>query len=317
MMEEEKNHDHGHMGLADDKMTDLAGKSLADALRVSFRLLSLFMVMIFVLFLFTGVSQIQTNERGIRLLFGKIQGEGVASVLENGLAWSLPEPIGQIEKIPTGERTLEINNFKPFDETKTLAEGLRPGWDGALLTGDRAMVHLKLTCNYRIGSGGPQTDAEMIMDYVSNIADPDEVVRSAVCNAAIHLASTLTADMILISGNVGDTEVVAEGQTADNKLGDAIRKQGQKMLDSVESGIWISSVKVESRIPPLAAKAAFDDVNTARQEKEAMKTAAIGEAKSMLRKTVGEGVWTQLVEDPHRYDIDEGNPPSETLCGCA
>ncbi len=317
MLEEEKN--HSNPDIAADEMTDLAGKSLADALRLSFRLLSFFMVLVAVLFVFTGLSQIQPNERGIRLLFGKIQGEGVARVLGEGLAWSLPEPIGRVEKIPTGERKLEINDFwlyttpedalKPLSERRVSAEGLRPAWDGALLTGDRALVHIKLICNYRIGFGDDKPDAEMVIDYVSNIVEPDEVVRSAVCNATIRLAATLTADMILTAGKVGGGEAT-DGQTTESQdeFSEAIRKDSQKILDSMRSGIRISSVKIESRIPPLAARAAFDDVNTARQEKDALRKKAIGDANNILREAVGPEIWKDLVEDPSG-SITTGKPP--------
>ncbi len=306
-MEEEKKQNASDP--AAGETMDLAGKSLADALRLSFRLLSFFMILVVALFLLTGMSQIQPNERGIRLLFGKIRGDGTARVLDEGLAWSLPEPIGRVEKIPMGERQLEIDDFwlyttpeeaiKPLSERRVSAEGLRPGWDGALLTGDRALVHVKLICNYRIGFMDDKPDAETVIDYVSNIVEPDEVVRSAVCNAAIRVAATLTVDMILTAGKMSGGEATA-GQPAENQdeFSEAVKKIGQKRLDSMRSGIRISSVKIESRIPPLAARSAFVDVNTARQEKDTLRQDAIREANRILREAVGSDVWKDLVEDP-------------------
>ncbi|MCD4699826.1 MAG: hypothetical protein K8R91_04555 [Phycisphaerae bacterium] len=308
-MEEEKNQNVSDP--AGGEMMDLAGKSLADALRLSFRLLSFFMIFVLVLFLLTGLSQIQPNERGIRLLFGKIRGDGTARVLGEGLAWSLPEPIGRVIKIPTGERKLEIDDFwlyetpeealVPLSKRLVPSKGLRPGWDGALLTGDRALVHVKFTCNYRIGFKGDSPDATTVIDYVSNVIEPDEIVRSAVCNAAIRVAATLTVDKILKAGKVTGPKATAEHP--DEKMDEfsefsgAVKEIGQNRLDAMQSGIRISSVKIESRIPPLAARAAFVAVNTARQEKDTLRDHALREANTILADAVGDA-WKDLVEDP-------------------
>ncbi|MCK4624478.1 MAG: hypothetical protein KAV00_04150 [Phycisphaerae bacterium] len=303
MMEEEKKQNVSDPAVGEP--TDLAGKSLADALRLSFRLLSIFMVFVVGLFLLTGLSEIESGECGIRLLFGKIQGEGISRVLGKGLAWSLPEPVGQVEKIPTGEQQLEIKDFWPhatarealipINERKAPKEGIRPGWDGALLTGDRALVHVKFTCYYRIGYKDNKLDSESVIDHVSGVIDPDEIVRSAVCNAAIRVASTLTVDLILKAGKVGDEK--GGDKKDEDEFGEAIRKIGQQRLDAMESGIWLSSVKTVPPIPPLAARAAFEAVNTARQEKDTLIHNAAGEAITILSGAVGD-IWKDLVEDP-------------------
>ncbi len=300
--------------------TDLAGKSLADALRLSFRLLSVFMVIVVGLFLLTGLSQIKSGECGIRLLFGKIQGEGKARILDKGLAISFPEPVGRVEKIPTGEQQLEIKDFwphatakealKPISERRAPREGLRPGWDGALLTGDRALVHVKFTCYYRIGHKDDKPDSEAVIDYVSGVIDPDEIVRSAVCNAAIRVASTLTVDLILKAGKVGDDQ--GDGKKATDKKDEdefveAIKKIGQQRLDAMESGIWLSSVKTVPPIPPLAARAAFEAVNTARQEKDTLIHNAESKANTILREAIGD-IWKDLVEDPTGRTRSEKTP---------
>lgn len=306
MMEEEKPKNVSDPAGGD--MTDLAGKSLADALRLSFRLLSFFMIFVLALFLLTGLSQIQPNERGVRLLFGKIRGAGTARVLGEGLAWSLPEPVGRVIKVPTAERKLEIDDFwfhvKAEDALKKISElrappgGLRPGWDGALLTGDRALVHVKFTCNYRIGFKGDKPNAATVIDYVSNVIDPEEVVRSAVCNAAIRVAATLTVDRILNAGKVAGPGPTA-GQPGEerNEFSDAIKEIGQERLDAMQSGIRISSVKIESRIAPLAARDAFVAVNTARREKDTLRDKALRDANTILGQAVGEA-WKDLVDSP-------------------
>ena len=296
MEEEKKQNDSEPATLSDERM-DTAGKSLADALRLSFRLLSFFMIGVVAAFFFTGLSCIQTNERGIKLLFGRVRGQGDDRVLDEGLTWSFPEPIGRIEKIPTGARSLAIDDFwfhvKPEDALKKVSqlrapsEGLRPGWDGALLTGDRGLIHMRFTCTYRIGFKDNKPDAAAVIDYKSNIIDHKEIVRSAVCNAAIRVAATLTVNSILT--------------TAQDKLGKAIKKLGQDRLDKMHSGIQIVSIDIKVPKPPLAAIAAFDAVGSARQDEDTLKNKALGEANSILAQAAGDS-WKDLVEDPAGAD---------------
>ena len=148
-------------------------------------------------FLCSGITCINPQEVGIKKTFGRVVG-----VAEQGLTYTWPFPIGEIEKVRIDQKQLEIEDFwmheTPQDKTKGLSErapskqGLRPGWDGALLTGDRYLLHVHLTCNYRIA------DALAFKEIVGS--DPEaekELVRSAVCSAVIHAAATRTAEGIM------------------------------------------------------------------------------------------------------------------------
>lgn len=272
--------------------TDAAQRSLADALRLSFRLLSFIMIAVLVALLLTGLTQIHPGQRGVKLLFGRIQGEGDDRVLDEGLKWSWPEPVGQVEKVHVGEQTLVISDFW-YHETPALEldiergmpmgnEGLRPGWDGALLTGDRALVHVKFTCNYRIGirTGAPSADA--IIEFVSNTIDPEEVLRSAVCNAAIRAAATRTVDAILTTGKEGFRRAVEE--------------LAQGRLDEFRSGIRIEAIQISAPKVPLAAVEAFNQVISSRQLAQTRINQAVGDVNSLLARTAGAS-WQKLTGD--------------------
>ncbi len=86
---------------------DAANRSLARALRQSFRLLSFVMILVLVAFILTGLTQIHPDQCGVRLLFGRIQG----GILTEGLKWSAPEPVGRVLKIPIGQRQVSIDDF--------------------------------------------------------------------------------------------------------------------------------------------------------------------------------------------------------------
>jgi len=230
-----QSHGHDPGDVSEIEALDAAGQSLADALRVSFRLLTFIMVLLFVGFLCSGITCINPQEVGIKKTFGRVVG-----VAEQGLTYTWPFPIGEIEKIAINEKQLEVEDFwmheTPQDKTKDLSErapskqGLRPGWDGALLTGDRYLLHVHLTCNYRIA------DALAFKEIVGS--DPEaeaELIRSAVCSGVIHAAADRTAE-----GIMGDhlSFTLAVKERAQRQLSDAlgIREQSVRLLESMLGG---------------------------------------------------------------------------------
>jgi len=276
--------------ISDEEMK-AASRSLADALHVSFRLLSALMILVVGLFLFSGWRQIDQDERGVRLLFGQILGDGDQRVLEPGLKFSWPEPIGRILTVSAKEAKLAVNEFWMFEspdkpltprgEGAVSTEGLRPGWDGALLTGDRALVHVKLTCLYRVGTRGGSPDAERVLDYVSNVADAEKLIEAAVCNGAIRAAGARTADSVYRA----ETEAFKA----------EVAKFAQQRLDEVGSGIEIQSIQLDATVP-LATIKAFNDVQNARQERENEVNEAKTEAIKILNGAAGKD-WATLVGD--------------------
>lgn len=91
-----------------------AGKSLADALRVSFVILKIIMIVLVIAVVGSGFQTIGPDEQGIVLRFGKVQivdSEG-GVVLGPGLKWVFPFPIDELVKIPVERRVnLPINSF--------------------------------------------------------------------------------------------------------------------------------------------------------------------------------------------------------------
>ena len=95
-------HEHNHEYEHNRETTDAAGQPrqadpgydyLSGALKVSFAVLKVIMVVLVVLFLFSGVTKVDTGERAIVLWFGKISGVGEARILGPGLKLLWPYPI--------------------------------------------------------------------------------------------------------------------------------------------------------------------------------------------------------------------------------
>ncbi|UCG55836.1 MAG: hypothetical protein JSU70_13305 [Phycisphaerales bacterium] len=97
---------------------DAAGRSLSEALRISFIILKVIMLALVVAFLASGFRIVDPDERALELRFGKIRGVTEGRVLEPGPHWVFPYPIGEMVKIPVEKKVnLAINSFW-YHETK-------------------------------------------------------------------------------------------------------------------------------------------------------------------------------------------------------
>ncbi|MDY6913259.1 MAG: SPFH domain-containing protein [Planctomycetota bacterium] len=282
---------------------DPAGESLADALRVSFRLLTVIMIGVSIAFLATGIRFIEPQEVGVKKLFGR-----VTSVAEEGLAYTWPFPIGEIDIVSTKEQSLVVDDFwmheTAADKTKDLlsrrvsGEGLRPIWDGALLTGDRGLLHVRLTCTYMVHNAvdfrrhvGSKYVTQAPVTQSDVTVDPKiEVIRSAVCKAAIRAAATRTVD--------GLQRTERDAFAAD------VLRLAQDELDGIGSGLRINKVLLTSTTWPLRALPAYSQAQTAVSKAEKLKYAAMSEAEKTLNDAAGPN-YRKLVGDPSRFSRSE------------
>ncbi|MCD6365306.1 MAG: hypothetical protein J7M14_05470, partial [Planctomycetes bacterium] len=252
-------HDQG-AALTDmwDGPSDAAGKSLAEALRLSFRLLTLIMIFMVVAFLWTGLKSIKSDELGIVKVFGR-----KTRIAKPGFTYNWPFPVGEIEIVDNAKYKFIMDDFwmhetaadrakKTLRERHARDEGLRPGWDGALLTGDRFLLHVRIECTYQVSDPvafRQHVREKYFVDYPGPEApveiDPrQEFVRSAICGAAIRGAATLTADGL---------------QTTDRKqFARNVRHEANRVLKAMNTGLEIKEVQLPGATWPNKALAAYE-----------------------------------------------------------
>ena len=295
------NHDHSHPPHDhedEDRAAvamDAAQKSLAEAMRLSFRVLTLIMIVVIVAYLCTGIRSIEPQQVGILKVFGKQVGEA-----REGLVYNWPFPVGEIELINTSQEELALDDFwlhepakdraKPLSERRPMSKGLRPGWDGALLTGDRYLLHAKLSCTYSV---------RRPVAYRRHVSNPAETIRSAVCRAAIRAAARRTAAGIRRTEKeqfVKDIERFA--------------RQELNILTETQTGdeaVYITRVLVTNVSWPLGALPKFLEAQKARNDRQKQIATAKGEAADILSdaagslnvdKLVGKVLWTAATSGP-------------------
>ncbi|RPI61222.1 MAG: hypothetical protein EHM48_06015 [Planctomycetaceae bacterium] len=300
-------HDHGHddggpltsPGNIGGEHADTASKSLTEALRWSFGLLTVAMVVVIVLFLVSGFTVVKSQEIGVKKVFGAI-----TETVGPGLAYTWPFPVGEIEVINIKPQTIRIDDFwlnetaqdmgKALRERMPAGEGLRPGWDGALFTGDRNLIHVKLDCYYTIDNvenflkNIPRDSTYYTMDSVTHEIRIKEPLRSAICQAAVRSAARLTADSM---------------QNNQGVFLEQVKIEAQKTLNDLNTGIKIDSVAIapEGITWPLAARGAYEEAQNAKSQMESAINEAYTYARNTLSKAAG-GNYKKLVGDPGKAD---------------
>ena len=144
---------------------DPANQSLADALRLSFRLLQVGILALLAVFLFSGFQTVEEGDVGVRTRFGEIVGDQGLEQIGPGLYPFWPYPVGEIVVVPQTREVRLLNSFWPMskssksstsgtraniDENRSENTQLRPGIDGYLITAGGDLAHCEVTATYQI-----------------------------------------------------------------------------------------------------------------------------------------------------------------------
>lgn len=260
---------------------EAANKSLGDALRITYRLLQVVMLALIVLFLFSGFQQVNQSESGIRVELGKIKTEQ----LDPGFQFSLPYPLGEIVKIETGNRTLEVDDSfwpamrpedrrKPITEAGTMADRLDPARDGSLLTADSNIAHAQWSVVY-----ARSRPASFVKNIYTDAEQP--IVKAAVERAAVHVAASVSIDDLLKPG------AASSGGNQENSVESRVRAEAQAMLDELDSGIDVTQVILRSASPPKIVFKDFSQVQTAQSNAGKVRDQAMGDRSKRLNEVAG------------------------------
>jgi membrane protease subunit HflK len=224
----------------------------------------------FVVWLATGVYQVGSSEVGVILHFGK-----AAGATSPGLHWHVPWPVQQVIKVPVAMVNKQEIGFRTIDPGPPAR--YRPVVaEARMLTSDGNILDLDFIVQYRIQDP---------LLYLFKVRDPIETLRDCAESAMREVIGSNDINTALTEGR-GAIQVRAQHHL-------------QSMLDGYESGLLITTVKLQDVEPPDAVQDAFKDVIAAEQDKERRINEAEGFANDILPKARGKAA--QRVNDAHAY----------------
>lgn len=332
-MAPEHTHEHGHEQPKPVEHLDAAGRSLSEALRISFVILKLIMIVLIAAFLASGFKTVGPNEKALVLRFGKILGAGDEAdprVLDPGPHWIFPYPIDEMVKIPVSEQiNLRIPTFW-YKETlqdaigegpkprELVPEKLNPLTEGYCLTrsqaalspaaqragltdyeaSDYSIVHTMWQVVYQIGD----VEAFFTHVYVEDVK-PGQVYSDVMKQWVTPLLQSVMEDAVV--NTMARYSIDQALQSTDTVPRD-VRQLAQEKLDAIESGIQISSVQLEKARWPKQVNEAFEAAITASQQSSQAIREATTDAENTLNETAG-----RVAEELFRAVLADRIDPNE------
>jgi membrane protease subunit HflK len=270
---------------------DAGSQALAEALRSSFAIIKVVMVLLVLLFLASGFFTVGPQQRAILLRFGRPVGEGEKALLGPGLHWSLPYPIDEsilvsisgLQQIKSTVGWYAMTAEQELSGVEPPVGGpLNPVVDGYAITADSNIIHSRATLTYRIKDP---------IRYVFSFVNASNAVQNTLDNALLYAASRFRVDDILTRDIAGFQE--------------SVRRRATQLADQQDLGIVIEQCVVQS-VPPRQLRDAFANVlkaevmrskvlNEARSAENQLTNKASADAESLLNLAQSER--TRLVRD--------------------
>jgi len=267
---------------------DPAQQSLSDALRVSFGLLRVVMIVMVLLYLVSGFYQVGERETAVVTRFGKIvtDAEGNAEK-KSGWYFGWPFPIDNVVTVPTSERSIDLPTAFVY-EGEGAPGPLNPEKDGSLITGDANIVHARFSAQYVISDP---------VAFIRNFGDPDAVTQDRMDFAtaegltAFRIQRTgqqIADDLVVNMVEQGIVHAVASAKANDVIGGrfraDQARLVAQRQLDELNVGITLTNIAIRLPEMPLSVRDAYGLV----AQSEATKSTLINTAESDRTRLLGE-----------------------------
>jgi membrane protease subunit HflK len=275
--------DHSHQPSAPTPL-DSGAQALAAALHSSFGIVKFVMVVLFVVFLFSGFFTVGPQEKAIVLRFGKPVGEGEKVLLGSGFHFGLPYPIDEVIKIPITE-VQEVRSRSHWFLQSAVQEAkgeipyagpaLNPEVDGYALTADGNIIHAKATLRYRI-----EDPVHCVLDFAGpadqtfGLAGISNAVLSVLDNALVYAAARSRVDDVLL-------DKIA--------FQDAVQRRVVKLVLEQKLGVVVDQCLVETR-QPRQLDQAFQNVTVARQRRSTAVTEARSYHNTKLNEAEGQAV---------------------------
>ena len=220
----------------------------------------------------TGFYQVQPQEQGVVLRFGKY-----VYTTAPGLHYHLPYPFESVlTPNVSRENRIEIGfrSETPRRSRTTYSRDIQT--ENIALTGDENIVEVNFTVTWKV------KDAK---DYLFNIRDPEATIRIA--------AESAMRDAI---GSTPIMEIIADDRKG---VQEKAEKTLQRVLDEYHAGVAVTSVQLTKADAPAQVIDAFNDVQRAKADKERLGNEAEAYRNDILPRARGEA--SRLVSSAEAY----------------
>ncbi len=220
-----------------------------------------------VLWLLSGFYIVDEGTRGVETRFG-----AYIATTQPGLNWRIPTPVDKVQIV-------DVQNVQVVEVG--YRSGGRQGVgsvprEALMLTKDENIVDVRLAVQYQV------KDAK---DYAFNVLNPTATLKQVTEGVERGVIGRSTMDFVLTEGR---SEIVA-----------SLHTEIQKVMDSYQSGILITTVNLQDAQPPEQVQGAFEDAIKAREDEQRL----INEAEAYSNEVVpvARGAASRKIQEAEAY----------------
>jgi len=210
----------------------------------------------------TGVYVVNPDELAVVRTFG-----AMTRVSQPGIHYRVPWPVEQVDTGKVAQiRSMELG-YRMDPRSRRLQP--RPV-ESLMITGDENLVNIQVVVQYRISD---------LPAYLFKVWDPQgspegRTLRDAAETALRGVVGSMTIDDILTVGRA--------------RVQDQTKVHLQQLMDSYQTGLQITEVKLQAVDPPEPVQAAFKDVVSAKEDRARIVNEARAYREDLLPKARGE-----------------------------
>lgn len=183
-----------------------------------------------------------------------------------GLHWKLPLGIDRVQKLSTRRILRQEFGFRSASDRDSESDrGAGHEAERQMLTGDLDMIEVSWTVHYAIRDP---------IKYLGQVKDPERVLREVSESVMRRLVGDRSSGDVLTTARV---EICGHAQSAI-----------QDAMNRYDAGLDVKAVELQGVFPPQAVRAAFNQVNDARQERERMLSDAMKQRNEAIPRAQGE-----------------------------
>ncbi len=186
----------------------------------------------------------------------RVLGRATAVPAGPGVHWNWPRPMGRVDKLKVREAKRLTFGFTAPDR---VLGGESPAAEARWLTGDRNVVHVRLIVSYAIHDP---------LAYALRFRNVESVLEASGRSALLEVIAGMSVDELLTTGKVAVQQ--------------SVQAASQGLFDRFETGATVLSVSLEGVSPPSPVREAFNDVASAREDRDRL----IREAESYRNEIV-------------------------------
>lgn len=272
--------------------------AIQSAFSVGLFLLKGLIVIVMLVWLFSGVYKVENGESAIELYLGQINPHNGKNVRTESMYWSLPFPFTEIIKVQTKkEHSVSVDVFPtgPGDMQDTANDPLVKGHRKYYITQDMNLLHLGWNMTYRIRDLDKFITALYESGDINRGSGLDKPWEGNSKNLLIHISRSVVLEEC-------SRQIAMDVLTSKNVFNTIVKERIQNTLDFMETGIEVTSLHIVQADPPISVKSSFVEVILSKVRKNQIVTESKGKKEEMLLNIHSE---VKKIELDSQNEIDE------------